>query len=64
MLMHIRKGYGKEHRAVFTKNEQKAMYMEIQRQLAEYDKKHTDELESMILWVLHEEFGFGSKRLK
>ncbi len=40
------------------------MDMEIQRQLAEYDTKHANEIDAMILWLLHEEFGFGSKRLK
>lgn len=34
------------------------------RQLAEYDLKHANELDAMILWHLHEEFGFGPKRLK
>lgn len=37
---------------------------EIRRQLAEYDLKHANELDAMILWHLHEEFGFGPKRLK
>lgn len=44
--------------------ERKGMNMEIQRQLAEYDKKHWRELDSLILYVLYTEFGFREKRLK
>ena len=40
------------------------MDLEIQRQLAEYDRKHLIEIDAMILWVLHEQFGFGAKRLR
>lgn len=43
---------------------EKAMDLEIQRQLAEYDRKHLVEIDAMILWVLHERFGFGPKRLR
>lgn len=39
------------------------MEMEIQRQLAEYNEKNAKELCAMVLWVLHEEFGFGKQRL-
>ena len=44
--------------------EKKAMDLEIQRQLAEYDRKHLVEIDAMILWVLHARFGFGPKRLR
>ncbi len=40
------------------------MNIEIQKQLAEYDKRHNLEIDAMILWQLHEQFGFGAKRLK
>lgn len=40
------------------------MDMEIRRQLAEYDEKNTLEIDAMVLWVLHSEFGWGEKRLK
>ena len=40
------------------------MDMEIQRELAEYDRKHLAEIDATILWVLHEQFGFGAKRLR
>ena len=38
--------------------------MEIQRQLAEYDRKNLLEIDALILWRLREQFGFGPKRLK
>jgi len=37
---------------------------EIQRELAEYDRKHIAEIDATILWVLHEQFGFGAQRLR
>ena len=55
---------GKVYGAHLTAAEKKAMDIEIRRQLAEYDIKHANELDAMILWHLHEEFGFGPKRLK
>lgn len=62
--MRIKKAGGKAYGAELTAAEKKAMNMEIQRQLAEYDTKHANELDAMILWHLHEEFGFGPKRMK
>ena len=44
--------------------ENKAMDMEIQRQLAEYDRKHIREIDALVLWELREQLGFGNKRLK
>ena len=38
------------------------MNQEIRNQLAEYDRKNELEIDAMVLWVLHEEFGFGPKR--
>jgi len=38
--------------------------MEIQRQLAEYDRKHAMEIDALVLWVLHTQLGWGVKRLK
>lgn len=49
--------------ASLTAAEKKAMDLEIQRELAEYDRKHLAEMDALILWVLHEQFGFGAKRL-
>ena len=44
--------------------ERKAMNMEIQRQLVEYDRKNELELDAIILWELHTQLGLGPKRLK
>lgn len=41
-----------------------AMKAEIQRQMAEYDRKNWEEIDAMVLWVLRTEFGFGEKRLR
>ena len=61
--MQIKKAGGKIFGAVLTSAEKKAMDMEISRQLAEYDEKHMNEIDAMILWHLHAEFGFGKRRL-
>lgn len=42
----------------------KTMKEEMRKQMAEYDRKNMNELDRCILWVLHEEFGFGPERLK
>jgi len=47
-----------------TAAEKKAMDLEIQRQLAEYDRKHALELDAIILWELHQQLGLGEKRLR
>lgn len=62
--MQVKKTRGKVYGAVMTAAEKKAMDMEIKRQLAEYDQKNLVEVDAMILWVLHDQFGFGAKRLK
>ena len=62
--MHVKKANGKIYGAQLTSAEQKAMNMEIQRQCAEYDRKNANEIDAMILWHLHEFFGFGHDRLK
>ena len=40
------------------------MMKEIKRQCSAYWKKHEFELMAMILWQLHEQEGWGEKRLK
>ena len=51
--MVVKKAGGKIYGAVLTSAEKKAMNMEIERQLAEYTRKHEVELNAMILYVLH-----------
>ena len=60
--MRVKKAGGKVFGADLTAAERKAMNLEIQRQLAEYDRKHANELDAIILWQLHAQFGFGAKR--
>ena len=62
--MKLKKYGGKVYGAQLSKNEQKAMDIEIENQIAEYDRKHLDEVAACVLWTLHETNGFGPKRLK
>ena len=62
--MIVKKSGGKIFGASLTAAERKALQLEIERQTAEWDEKHLIEIESAILWVLHEEFGFGEYRLR
>ena len=62
--MYIKKIGGKVYGAQFTTAEKKAMDIEIRKQLAKHDAEYANELESLILQHLHEEFGFGPKRLR
>jgi len=62
--MRVMKSKGKVYGADMTAAEKKAMKIEIQRQFADFEAKHINELDAIILWHLHEEFGFGQKRLK
>ena len=62
--MQVKKAGGKVYGAILTAAEKKAMDLEIQRELAEYDRKHIAEIDATILWVLHEQFGFGAQRLQ
>lgn len=48
----------------FSAKEQKAIDAEILRQCADFDKKNKHEIDALILWLLHEKFGFGKKRLR
>ena len=62
--MQLKKAGGKVYGMQLSVAERKAMRMEIQRQIVESNRTHEIELDALVLWVLHEQFGFGSKRLK
>lgn len=62
--MFVKKRNGKVYGADFSAAERKAMEIEFRKEFAEFEEKHSTELISMVLWVLHEKFGFGHKRLK
>ena len=62
--MQIKKAGGRVYGATLTDAEKKAIKMEIQRQLAEMDKKNKEEVDATVLYILMTEFGFGKKRLR
>lgn len=47
-----------------SKAEKAALKAEIARQVHELDEKFSAEICAMLLWALHEEFGFGADRLR
>lgn len=50
--------------AELSRDERKGLDMEIEREIAEYEKKHGVELSAIVLYILHSEFGFGEGRLR
>ena len=60
----FKKAGGKIFGVQFNKAEQKALDQEIKKQIVEHDHRFDIDKESMILWMLHTEFGFGPKRLR
>ena len=43
--------------------QQKAMKKEINRQLSEQTKEHESDIDAILMWFMHEEYGWGKKRL-
>lgn len=62
--MQIKKSGGKVFGAVLTAAEKKAMELEINRQIAEADKRYIDDIDAMVLYTLSVYLGFGPKRLR
>lgn len=62
--MFFKKNKGKIFGVDFSNNERRAMEKEFAKEFAEFDKKHADEIDALVLWVLHEEFGFGPGRMR
>ena len=62
--MQVKKAGGKIYGAVLTAAERKAMEMEIARQVAAFDRENMLNIDAVILWELHEQFGFGADRLR
>lgn len=48
----------------FNKAEQAAIDQHLDTLFAEYDRANTNAADAVVLWVLHEHFGFGHKRLR
>lgn len=62
--MLVKKANGQIFGASFTAAEKKALDIEIMRAMREYDEKNLYEIDSAVLCVLHEEFGFGRIKMK
>ena len=62
--MQIKKTGSIIYGANLTAAEKKAMNMEIQRQLAEYDRKNANEIDAMVLWILYAKFDFDLDKLQ
>lgn len=62
--MYPKKAGGKIYGAALSSAEQKALDIEIKKQIAENWRKHSNEVEAMVLWAVHETLGLGHKRLR
>ena len=61
--MYFKKAFGKIFGVEFSKAEQKALDKAIGEQIVEMDRQMELDRDSSILWMLHEQFGFGHDRL-
>lgn len=62
--MFIKKSCGKVIGAKFTQAEQKALEIEMRRQIHEQQQQYCNDKDALILYVLHTHLGFGKKRLR
>jgi hypothetical protein len=62
--MNFRKHNGKIYKVELSPAEKRAMDEEINRQLIEKHQEFTDDVDYMIMRILHDQFGFGLTRLK
>lgn len=62
--MNFHKCNGQIFKVELTPKEQKAMDAEINRQLIEKHSEFVDDVDYMIMRILHDHFGFGLTRLK
>lgn len=62
--MTVLKRFGKVYGAQLTTDERRAMRIEIQKELAEFTRKHENEIDALFLWWLHDKLGYGPKRLR
>lgn len=62
--MNFHKCNGQIYKVELTAKEQKAMDAEINRQLIEKHSEFTDDVDYMVMRILHKHFGFGLTRLK
>ena len=50
--------------ADLNEKEKKALDIELGKEFAKYNRNNANEVDAIILWVLHDQFGFGHDRLK
>lgn len=62
--MHVKKHRGTIYGASLSKQEVKAIQIEVNKQLAEASARLEYDTDSMVLYTLATEFGFGKKRLR
>ena len=62
--MRVKKFNGKPYGVEFTAQEQKAMNLEINRQIAAKDEKYKEDIDALILYVLMVHYGWKKKRLR
>ena len=62
--MNFKKFGGQIFGVEFTAKEQRAMDAEINRQLVEKNREFSDDVDYMVMKILHDHFGFGLKRLR
>ena len=62
--MNVIKSGGTIIGAKLTNAERKAMNIEIQKELAEYERKHAMEVDAIVLWTLRKVAGWGPERLR
>lgn len=62
--MKFKKSGGKTYGVEMTAAEQRAFDAEVRRQLAEHTKRHTIEIEAVVIYTLRRLAGWGETRLK
>ena len=62
--MRIKKSGGKIFGGELTAAERKALDIIVQKEVAEMNRKNANEIDAIILWIFHEEFGYGHVRLR
>ena len=62
--MRVKKLYGKPYGVELNATEKRAMEMEIKRQLVEWNEKHREDLDALVLYVLMAHYGWKKKRLR
>lgn len=50
-------------RVKFNDDQQRSFKREVNRQLSEQTKAHESDVDAILMWFLHEEYGWGPKRL-